>query len=223
MKRKRIKKKFIICLGISMLIMPFTNYCYATNNPDEEYTISYNLETKETTYYGYDSTKHEFYQVEKPISSGQSNVISDGTEDIAYINYDDSVEEWANPGTIYIDKTPIKEDPESPYTIIFADDGSPIVYRYDEKQQNPWSLINAYNLIMLEGTVKRVEKTSLTFVDSANRELKIEIKEDEIWQAGDKINVIGLLEENMEESKLTKQFGYFKIEEEIGEDGKEDE
>lgn len=79
-------------------------------------------------------------------------------------------------------------------------------------QEKPWSLVEEYNLMLLEGSVKQVGKTSLIFTDDAGRKLKADIKENEAWQVGDKINVVGLLDEDTKGARLTKQFGYYKVE-----------
>lgn len=210
MRKKIYAKRLIMCLGIGLLMAPLT--CYAA---DDEYVMEYNFETKETTYYGYNYDTNEFYQVEEPGSFQQSSIgsaISDGTVDIAYIDTCDDAEEWIEPGTVYLDQKPIKEDSDNPYAIILSDDGMPTVYEYDEGQEKPWSLVEEYNLLLLEGCVKQVGKTSLTFTDNAGRKLKADIKENEAWQVGDKINVVGLLDEDTKGARLTKQFGYYKVE-----------
>lgn len=210
MRRKYLKTQFVMYTVVGMLAVPFT--CNAADNPDGEYVMHYDLETKETTYYGYNYDTHEFYEIGEPADFQQTSVISDGTADIADIDVDADVEKWAKPGTIYIDREPVKEDPDNPYAILFSDDGMPTVYQYNAEQETPWSLVDEYNLLSFEGIITQVGESSLVFTDNANRELTIDINEDEAWQIGDRINVVGLLEEDATGARLTKQFGYFKIE-----------
>lgn len=97
MMRQHIKIKSVIGFAISALMI--SSACYAQDDPNDGYTIHYDLETQESTYYGYDKENHDFYKIDNPVESDQNNTVSDATIDIA--DAPDELKD-VNPGNIYV-------------------------------------------------------------------------------------------------------------------------
>lgn len=56
-------KKLKASIGLTIAALMISSTCYAQDDPNDEYTIHYDLETQESTYYGYDKENHEFYKL----------------------------------------------------------------------------------------------------------------------------------------------------------------
>ena len=76
-------KKLKASIGLTIAALMISSTCYAQDDPNDGYTIHYDLETQESTYYGYDKENHEFYKVDDPVEPVQNSTVSDGTIDIA--------------------------------------------------------------------------------------------------------------------------------------------
>lgn len=207
MMRQHIKIKSVIGFAISALMI--SSACYAQDDPNDGYTIHYDLETQESTYYGYDKENHDFYKIDNPVESDQNNTVSDTTIDIA--DAPDELKD-VNPGNIYVNNQSIKEDIDNPYAVLFSSEGVPIVYKYNKKQpEDPWTLVSQEKVNLLKGNVKEITESYLVFTDQNNDEIKVKIKKEEQWQLNDEIKVIGLTKTKNGRIRLAKQYGYYKV------------
>lgn len=204
------KFKVLICMALGLMLAP--NICYASDYMDEEYVIGYDFENKKTTYYGYDQDKHDFFEVQEPAVTTYNKTVSEGTADIAYI--DDEEYAWVKAGNIYIDKKSVKEDEDNPYTIIFSADNVPIVYKCDKSEKESWNVVDQSEVILLSGTIKQIDDTTIVFTDEKERDFKVSIKEKEDWEIGDQIRVIGSSKINEKEGTFDTVYGYFRVKEE---------
>ena len=202
-------KKLKASIGLTIAALMISSTCYAQDDPNDEYTIHYDLETQESTYYGYDKENHEFYKVDDPVEPVQNSTVSDGTIDIA--DAPDEME-GINPGNIYVDNQSIKEDIDNPYTILLFGGSMPTVYKYNKEQlDDPWTVVSQEKVNLLEGKVNKVSKSHLIFTDQNNDDIKVKIKKDEQWHPGDEIKVFGLTKTKNGKVKLAKQYGYYKV------------
>ena len=203
-------KKLKASIGLTIAALMISSTCYAQDDPNDGYTIQYDLETQESTYYGYDKENHEFYKVDDPVEPVQNSTVSDGTIDIA--DAPDEME-GINPGNIYVDNQSIKEDIDNPYTILLFGGSMPTVYKYNKEQlDDPWTVVSQEKVNLLEGKVNKVSKSHLIFTDQNNNDIKVKIKKDEQWHPGDEIKVFGLTKTKNGKVKLAKQYGYYKVE-----------
>ena len=203
-------KKLKASIGLTIAALMISSTCYAQDDPNDGYTIHYDLETHEITNYGYDKENHEFYKVDDPVEPVQNSTVSDGTIDIA--DAPDEME-GINPGNIYVDNQSIKEDVDNPYTILLFSGSMPTVYKYNKEQpDDPWTVVSQEKVNLLEGKVNKVSKSYLIFTDQNNDDIKVKIKKDEQWHPGDEIKVFGLTKTKDGKVKLAKQYGYYKVE-----------
>ena len=203
-------KKIKAVIGFTISALMISSACYAQDDPNDGYTIHYNLETQESTYYGYDKENHEFYQVDEPVESVPNNTVNDTTIDIA--DAPDELKD-VNPGNIYVNNQSVKEDVDNPYAVLFSSEGVPIVYKYNKEQPaDPWTLVSQEKVSLLKGKVKEIAKSYLIFTDQNNDDIKVKIKKKEQWQLNDEIKVIGLTKTKNGRVRLAKQYGYYKVE-----------